>query len=185
MTLSRIYQRVLNDDLNSFVYDASLAGCSYSVSCVTSGYKIAVQGYSEKLPFLLDTLTSRMLSLIQEMKEGKDAHPSLYAKFMKAKESLLRETKNYRLDVPYEVANYNSRLLMEENVWYLDNYVDEMEGKNADRDPLTLEECAHIAEECLTGRLKVSLRVCVSFKFIVECKILNLSLGKRALHWKY
>jgi insulysin len=29
MTLSRIYQRVLNDDLNSFVYDASLAGCNY------------------------------------------------------------------------------------------------------------------------------------------------------------
>ena len=29
MTLSRIYQRVLNDDLNSFVYDASLAGCHY------------------------------------------------------------------------------------------------------------------------------------------------------------
>ncbi len=29
MTLSRVFQRVLNDDLNSFVYDASLAGCNY------------------------------------------------------------------------------------------------------------------------------------------------------------
>ena len=29
MTLCRIYQRVLNDDLNSFVYDASLAGLTY------------------------------------------------------------------------------------------------------------------------------------------------------------
>ena len=29
MTLNRIYQRVLNDDLNSFVYDASIAGCNY------------------------------------------------------------------------------------------------------------------------------------------------------------
>jgi insulysin len=29
MTLSRIYQRVLNNDLNSFVYDASIAGCNY------------------------------------------------------------------------------------------------------------------------------------------------------------
>lgn len=29
MTLSRIYERVLNDDLNSFLYDASLAGCGY------------------------------------------------------------------------------------------------------------------------------------------------------------
>lgn len=29
MTLNRIFERILNDDLNSFVYDANLAGCSY------------------------------------------------------------------------------------------------------------------------------------------------------------
>lgn len=156
MTLSRIYQRVLNDDLNSFVYDASLAGCNYRISCAPSGYKVSVRGYSEKLPLLLDTLTSRMLSLIQEMKEGKDTHPSLFDKFEKAKESLLRETKNYRLDTPYEVCNYNSRLLMEEKVWYLDDYVSEMEGERAEQNPLTMQECAQIAEECLTGRLKLN-----------------------------
>ena len=154
MTLSRIYQRVLNDDLNSFVYDASLAGCNYHISCAPTGYKVSVRGYSEKLPNLLDTLTTRMLSLINEFREGKEKHPALFDRFEKAKESLLRETKNYRLDTPYEVANYNSRLLMEENVWYLDNYVDEMEGENAMKDPLTMEECADIAEACLTGRLK-------------------------------
>jgi hypothetical protein len=59
-----------------------------------------------------------------------------------------------RLDTPYEVANYNSRLLMEENVWYLDNYVDELEGEHAERDPLTMEQCALVAEESLTTRLK-------------------------------
>jgi hypothetical protein len=98
-----------------------------------------------------------MFSLIEEMKEGKDAHPGLFDKFRKATESLLRETKNYRLDSPYEVANYNSRLLMEEDVYYLDNYVDEMEGEYAERNPLTMEECARVAEECLTGRLKVRI----------------------------
>jgi len=154
MTLSRIFQQVLNDDLNSFVYDASLAGCNYRINCSPTGYKISVRGYSEKLPVLLETVTSRMLSLIEELKEGKDKHPGLYNRFEKAKESLLRETKNYRLDTPYEVANYNSRLLMEENVWYLDNYVDELEGEHAERDPLTMEQCAHVAEESLTTRLK-------------------------------
>mmetsp|Transcript_19053 Transcript_19053/g.53095 ORF Transcript_19053/g.53095 Transcript_19053/m.53095 type:complete len:1203 (+) Transcript_19053:242-3850(+) len=153
MTLSRIYQKVLNDDLNSFVYDASLAGCNYHVTCTPTGYKIAVRGYSEKLPILLDTLTSRMLSLIKELKEGKEKHPGLYDRFEKAKESLLRETKNYRLDAPYEIANYNSRLLMEENVWYIDNYVDLLEGEHADKDPLTMEQCANVAEESLTSRL--------------------------------
>ena len=136
---------------------ASLLTCSYlRISCVPTGYKLSVSGYSEKIPFLLDTLTSRMLTLIQEMREGKEYHPALYDKFERAKDSLLRETKNYRLDVPYEVANYNSRLIMEENVWYLDDYVDLMEGENAEKDPLTMEQCAHVAEACLTGRLKIN-----------------------------
>eukprot|EP00536_Pseudo-nitzschia_multiseries_P014028 jgi/Psemu1/68953/estExt_Genemark1.C_6480023 len=168
MTLSRIYQKVLNDDLNSFVYDASLAGCNYSVTCTPTGYKIAVRGYSEKLPILLDTLTSRMLSLIKELKEGKDKHPGLHDRFEKAKESLLRETKNCKgtaCEILYFIpssstfsivwiANYNSRLLMEESVWYIDNYVDLLEGEHADKDPLTMEQCADVAEESLTSRLK-------------------------------
>jgi insulysin len=153
MTLNRIYQRVLQDDLNSFVYDASVAGCNYRVACIPTGYRISVKGYSEKLPFLLDTLTARMLSLIDELKSG---DPSLQQKFLKAKEGLLRETKNYRLDTPYEVASYNARLLMDERVWYVRNYVAEMEGPTAEKNPLTMEECARVAEECLFGKSKVS-----------------------------
>ena len=151
MTLSRLFQRVLNDDLNSFVYDASIAGCNYQVSCTPSGYRISVRGYSEKVPFLLETLTSRIQSLIEEMKRG---DPILQRRFEKAKESLLRETKNYRLDAPNEVNNYNSRLLVEENVWYVDNYVDELEGEQAERDPLTMKECAELAQDCFMGRVK-------------------------------
>jgi secreted Zn-dependent insulinase-like peptidase len=128
-----------------------------------------VNGYSEKLPFLLDTVTTRMQSLIQEMKEGKDAQPALFGKFQKAKENLLRETKNYKLDTPYEICAYNSRLVMEQNVWYLDNYVNEMEGEYAERDPLTMEECARVAEECLTGRVKVSCKRHVSVQ--IKCYV--------------
>lgn len=151
MTLNRIFQKVLNDDLNSFVYDASLAGCGYRVSCAPNGYRITVRGYSEKLPFLLDTLTARILSLIDEMKVG---DPALQKSFDRARESLLRETKNYRLDPPYEVANYNSRLLIEENVWYLDNYVDVMEGSEHEVSPLTMTECAEAARLSVSGRVK-------------------------------
>jgi hypothetical protein len=108
------------------------------------------------LPFLLDTVTTRIQSLNEELKEGKEKHPGLYAKFQKAKENLLRETKNYRLDTPHEVAAYNSRLLMEEKVWYLDNYVAEMEGDYAEQNPLTMEECGHVSDIGMTGRIKVS-----------------------------
>jgi insulysin len=151
MTLNRIFERVLHDDLNSFVYDASQAGITYMVSCTSSGYRFSVQGYSEKLPFLFDTLLSRMITLIEEMNAGDD---KLQNKFDRAVEGLLRETKNYRLDAPTVVANYNSRLLLEEKIWCLDSYVAEMEGDSAERSPLTMEECADEAKLSLLGRVK-------------------------------
>jgi secreted Zn-dependent insulinase-like peptidase len=43
---------------------------------------------------------------------------------------------------------------MEETVWYLDNYVDEMEGDIAKRHPLTMQECAKVVEESFTGRIQ-------------------------------
>jgi len=154
MTLNRIFQKVLNDDLNSYVYAGSIAGAGYSISCTPTGCSIQVSGYSEKLPVLLDTLTARMLSLIEEMKHGsEESTPGLYMKFMKAKEGLLRETKNYRLESPYSVASYNARLVLEESIWFLDDYINEMEGDRGTSNPLTLEECARAAEESLTGRI--------------------------------
>lgn len=39
----------------------------------------------------------------------------------------------------------------------MNNYINEMEGEYAEKEPLTMEDCAKIAEECLTGRLSVSL----------------------------
>lgn len=93
ITLNRIFQKILTDDLNSYVYDASVAGCNYSVDCVPSAYRLSVSGYSEKIVHLLDVVTSRIASLIAEMKEGDDAHPGLAKLFHKAEENLLRQTK--------------------------------------------------------------------------------------------
>ncbi len=93
ITLNRIFQKVLSDDLNSYVYDASVAGCSYRVDCVPSAYLISVSGYSEKIPHLLHVVTTRIASLIDEMKEGEAAQPALAKLFHKAEENLLRQTK--------------------------------------------------------------------------------------------
>ena len=90
MTLNRIFVKVLEDDLNSFIYDSTLAGLFARVACLPSGFSVSVSGYSEKLPLLLDVVTRRMLSIIDEMKEGPDARPGLAAKFEKAKKNLLR-----------------------------------------------------------------------------------------------
>ncbi|KAL9185105.1 hypothetical protein ACHAXT_002882, partial [Thalassiosira profunda] len=160
ITLNRIFQNVLSDDLNSYVYDASVAGCNYRVSVVPSAYRLSVSGYSEKLPHLLDVVTSRIASLIEEMKEGDEAHPALAATFIKAKQNLLRQTKNYVFESPYETGSYNLRMLCETPVWHVNDYVGEMEGPEADAEPLTMKECAEIAEECLFGRSK-AVSLCI------------------------
>lgn len=110
-TLNRIFQKVLQDDLNSYVYDASVAGCNYRVAVVPSAYRLSVSGYSEKLPHLLDVVTSRIASLIDEMKEGDEAHPALAEVFRKAEQNLLRQTKNYIYESPYETGSYNLRMV--------------------------------------------------------------------------
>ena len=127
------------------------------ISCRPTGFRLAVRGYSEKLPFLFEKVTSRIFSLLEELEEGPEKRPELARKFAKAKTSLLRETKNYRLDAPYDVAAYNLRLLLEESVWYLDDYIAEMEGPFEDADPLTMQDCAVVAKEAFSGRVRVSL----------------------------
>ena len=80
-----VYGKVLIEDLKSFVYDASIAGCNYRVDCVPDDFSILVSDYSEKLPNLLDSVISRMVNIIHEMKGGGKARPSLAQKFDKAK----------------------------------------------------------------------------------------------------
>eukprot|EP00560_Eucampia_antarctica_P009798 CAMPEP_0197828904 /NCGR_PEP_ID=MMETSP1437-20131217/5400_1 /TAXON_ID=49252 ORGANISM="Eucampia antarctica, Strain CCMP1452" /NCGR_SAMPLE_ID=MMETSP1437 /ASSEMBLY_ACC=CAM_ASM_001096 /LENGTH=1242 /DNA_ID=CAMNT_0043430317 /DNA_START=34 /DNA_END=3762 /DNA_ORIENTATION=+ len=156
MTYARLFQKVLEDDLNSYVYDATVAGCYYKVFCTPSGFRINISGFSEKLPLLLDVVVSRVMSIIQEMKEENHAENSpLSLKFDKAVENLLRETKNFRMDSPYETATYLTRMLLEDNVWHVDNYITEMEGEYFDKNPLTLQECASVVDECLSERTLV------------------------------
>ena len=39
--------------------------------------------------------------------------------------------------------------LCETPVWHVDDYVAEMEGPDAEADPLTMKECTEVAEQCL------------------------------------
>jgi len=41
-------------------------------------------------------------------------------------------------------------------VWFLDDYIDEMECADAHHKPLKMEECGETARKCLNGRLKVN-----------------------------
>lgn len=155
MTLNRIFIKVLEDDLNSHIYDASLAGCKAKVTCLPSGISVSVTGFSEKLPMLLDAVMGRMLSIVHDLK-GADDSSALTRTVEKATKNLLRETKNFRLESPYETASYISRMMLEHNVWHVSNYIAELEGSFADNNPVTPSEVANLMEEVLTSRLSAT-----------------------------
>lgn len=155
MTLNRIFIKVLEDDLNSHIYDASLAGCKAKVTCLPSGISVSVTGFSDKLPMLLDAVMGRMLSIVHDLK-GADDSSALTRTVEKATKNLLRETKNFRMESPYETASYISRMMLEHNVWHVSNYIAELEGSFADKNPVTPSEVANLMEEVLTSRLSAT-----------------------------
>merc|ERR1712151_1191521 len=109
----------------------------------------------------------------EQMKEGPTAHPDLYQKFQKASYNLLRETKNFQLDAPYEINNYNSRILMEEKAWHVNSYIGEMEGELAEKFPLTMEECgSKLQEAMLNGRNQM------------ECLVMVMLIRKKRMVYK-
>ena len=88
-------------------------------------------------------------------------------------------------DSPYETGSYNLRMLCEAPVWHIDDYIGEMEGSDAEADPLTMKECAEVAQQCLFGRLN-AVSLCIGNidekgSHEVEQVISNHFLKKRPL----
>jgi insulysin len=75
--MHRLYSMVLRDALNEFLYDASVAGLSYSVSSRTTGLNVKVSGYSHKVSVLLERVMAKVMALLQEYREKGDADPEV------------------------------------------------------------------------------------------------------------
>jgi len=70
-------------------------------------------------------------------------------------------------------------------VWHINDYMGEMEGPDAAAEPLTMKECAEVAEQCLFGRSK-AVSLCIGNidekgAHEVEKVITNHFLKKRPL----
>jgi len=153
MTLCRIFERVLREDLNVHSYDASLAGCNFNVGVHPTGFRIVATGFSQKLPELLQSVTKRIKTLLTEM-SSPNPSPELSKSFEVQAETLLTETQNFALDPPYEIASYNLRLLLEERVWHIDEYAAALKSPS-----LTMAKCAEVVTGCLMDRVDINALV--------------------------
>ena len=61
-SLTRLFFRLVNDELTEFTYPADCAGLGYSLSLATSGLRLTVAGYNHKLPVLLERVLGRLAS---------------------------------------------------------------------------------------------------------------------------
>lgn len=93
---ARLYTDVVRDALEEYSYDAELAGLEYAVHSHSMGMEIAVSGYNDKLPVLLEKVLITMRDL--EIKPDR---------FEIIKERLIRGLKNWDFQQPFnQVADY-------------------------------------------------------------------------------
>jgi insulysin len=56
LTIIRVFAALVRDYLTPHLYDATLAGLSYTITTSYDGFSVCVSGYNEKLPHLLERI---------------------------------------------------------------------------------------------------------------------------------
>lgn len=88
-----LYTRILNDQMNEMLYDASLAGLNVSLYPHLRGISLQISGYNDKQPLLLDALLEEMLQ--------PDITP---ARFDRVRQQFEERLVNQRQEGPYQLA---------------------------------------------------------------------------------
>jgi insulysin len=112
---ARLYTDIVRDALEEYSYDAELAGLDYSISSHSSGIEIAVSGYNDKLPVLLEKVLVTMRDL--EIKPER---------FDIIKERLARGLKNWDFQQPYNQVGDFTRWLNSEKGYVTEQLVAEL-----------------------------------------------------------
>ncbi|KAG2190397.1 hypothetical protein INT46_004590 [Mucor plumbeus] len=103
---TRLYTDLLKDSLNEYAYDAEVAGLCYNIENQLEGMLLAMGGYNDKLPVLLE-------KVIQKMRDFQ-VNPE---RFKLLKDQLRRSYKNFSLEPPYQHALYYLSYLTQDKMW--------------------------------------------------------------------
>lgn len=98
--LAQLYARAVTEALNTYSYPASLAGLNYKLAASNRGLELALGGYQDKLPVLLEQILKEMQQFSLD-----DAH------FKRYQASIKRQLENQLKNKPYE------RAITELNLW--------------------------------------------------------------------
>lgn len=122
--LLSLFLDVLDDDLNSISYLASIAGLSHEFEIARDGISLEIHGFSDKLAILLETLIDRLVKFTDPSFEQEMWNEARRARFEVLKEKLLKNLKNFGYSVPYNQVGPMVSSLINENSWLVDDQLE-------------------------------------------------------------
>ena len=116
-----IFCELVKDSLSEYAYYADISGLYYDTCGTVLGIEVNVQGYTDKLPVLLEKVVRSM--------KGLEVNPE---RFRIIKERLSRGYKNSDYDQPYYQVDRYVRWLTREQSWINHQFVTELPSIEAD-----------------------------------------------------
>ena len=118
---ANLYAMIVKDALNSMSYPAYLAGLTYEIETVAQGFKVLLQGYSEKQFVLIERVLAKLASTKVDLK-----------RFDALKEELLNELANKKFDKPYQQAGRRLKEELISSVWPVEAVFDALDDLELD-----------------------------------------------------
>ncbi|GME76069.1 unnamed protein product [Ambrosiozyma monospora] len=131
--LMSLFVEMLDDDLNSVSYLASIAGLQHEVNVAREGLSLDVIGYSHKLENLLEVLIETFVKFTNPDKFDEVwNHPNKERelRFNAIKEKLTKSLKNFGYSVPYNQVGPIISSLINENSWLVDDEIESLKLVN-------------------------------------------------------
>lgn len=134
VAMVRLFCNVVIDDLNSFSYDASVAGLGY-VFDFSEHFSLSIGGFNDKLTELLEVVTGRIREVLDEAEAaaetedgvGGERGQELLQKLESQRDLLLLDYKNFTIEEPWSVCSYYSSQILMPGSWHLDEYIEVLE----------------------------------------------------------
>ncbi|KAK3074824.1 metalloprotease [Teratosphaeriaceae sp. CCFEE 6253] len=119
--MGHLYKELVEDSLTEYAYDAELAGLDYSLQTHSLGVGIAVSGYNDKMPVLLEKvlISMRDLEIRQE-------------RFDIVKERVGRGFRNMELMEPFRHIGTYSQWIVSNTTWLPEEMLADLDGITAE-----------------------------------------------------
>ncbi|KAF9981491.1 Insulinase (Peptidase M16) [Modicella reniformis] len=126
---SALYVELIKDILTEQVYEAGLAGLSYSLHCTIVGFILSVEGYNDKVSLLVQKLVETMKTTFStDDNNNNNNSDEDENRFWRVKDLLERSLQDCQLNNPSIQAPYFMRYLNAERMWTWLERLEELES---------------------------------------------------------